>query len=150
MKVILIQDIKGLGRKYDVKNVNPGHARNFLFPSNLARPATKEALEWLEAQTDNIRKKQEEDLKKIQQTVSKIEGMEINFVLKVGDKGQLFESVNDQKIKDALEKEAGVDISKKQVKLKEAIKETGEFPVKISFDHNLEANIKIIITQEEK
>jgi large subunit ribosomal protein L9 len=150
MKVILIENIEDLGKKHDIKNVNPGYARNYLFPNNLARPATKEALEWLEAQSQEIQKKQEEDLKKTQSIVSKIDGLEINLVLKVGEKGQLFESVNEQKIKEALKQEANIEVSKKQIKIKEAIKETGEFPIKVSFPHNLEASIKIIITEEEK
>jgi large subunit ribosomal protein L9 len=149
MKVILIQEVKGLGKKHEVKNVNPGHARNYLFPNNLACPATREALDWLEAQSKKKEKKQEDGLKKAQQDVSRIDGREINFSLKIGEKGQLFESISEQKIKEALEKETGVVVSKKQIKIKEAIKEIGEFSVKIAFDHNLEANIKIII-QEEK
>ncbi len=149
MKIILIQDVDGLGKKYDVKNVNDGYARNYLIPNNLAKQATEDALKWLEIQSEIVQEKQEEDLKKTQGMASKIDGMELNFSVEVGDKGQLFESIGEQKIKEALKEEAGVDLSKKQIKLKEPIKEKGEFPVRISFDHNLEANIKIIITGKE-
>ncbi len=149
MKVILIQNVDSLGSKYDVKNVSAGYARNYLIPNNLAKPATKEALKWLEAQSETIQKKQEQDLKKTQEVISKIDGREFNFSVKVGSKGQLFESITEQKIKDVLKEEIGIDLTKKQIKLKENIKEIGEFPVKLSFDHNLEANIKIIVTEKE-
>ncbi len=148
MKVILIQDVEGLGKKYDVKNVSNGYARNHLLPNNLVKEATKEALKWLEMQSEIIEKEREEELKKIQKTVSKIDGFELNFTVKVGDKGQLFESINEQKIKDALKEEAGVEVSKKQVVLSEPIKEVGEFSLKINFDHNLEANIKVLVSEE--
>ncbi len=149
MKVILIQDVEELGKKYEVKTVKDGYARNYLLPNNLAKMATEEALKWLEMQSDVIQKKQEEDLKKTQEAVAKIDGSELSFSVKIGDKGQLFESISEQKIKDALQKEMGVTVAKKQINLENPIKGVGEFSVKIVFDHNLEANIKIIITEEE-
>ncbi len=149
MQVILIQDVEGLGKKYDVKNVKAGYARNHLLPNNLAKPATKEALKWLDAQSETIKKQQEEELKKTQEAVSKIDGLELSFLVKIGDKGQLFESIGSEKIKEALESEAEIEISKKQINLKEPIKKTGEFPVKIAFAHNLEVDIKVVITEEE-
>jgi len=149
MRVILIKDVNELGKKYDVKNVKIGYARNYLIPKGLAKPASKEALKWLEAQSETIKKKQEEDLKATQENVSKIDGIELSFSVKIGEKGQLFESINAEKIKAALKEETGIDFSKKQIKLKEPIKSTGEFPVKIVFDHNLEASIKVIISEGE-
>ena len=148
MKVILIQDVENLGKKYEVKEVKEGFARNFLFPNKLAEPATEKAMKWLETQSEIIKKEQEKDFKKTQLAVSKIDGSELSFLVKVGDKGQLFESISSQKIKDKIEEETGANISKNQINLKEPIKETGEFPVKVSFDHNLEANIKIIVSEE--
>ena len=64
MKVILLQDVEGLGKKYEVKEVKEGHARNLLLPEKLAKPATKEALKWLADQKEVIEKEAEEDLKK--------------------------------------------------------------------------------------
>ncbi len=148
MKVILIQDVENLGKKYEVKNVKDGYAKNYLFPNKLAEPATKKAMEWLEAQSENIKRQQEEDFKKTQGIISKVDGLELVFPMKIGDKGQLFESVSSQKIADKLKKETGIDISKNQIQLKESIKEIGEFNLKISFDHNLEANIKVVVNEE--
>jgi len=148
MKVILIQDIDKLGKKYDIKDVKRGYAMNHLIPLNLVRPATKEALKWLEIQLEIKQKKQVETLKETQVMVSKINDLEVVFLVKIGEKNQLFESINTQKIKDRL-KELGFELSKNQIELKDPIKKIGEFPVKISFDHNLEATIRVIITEEK-
>ena len=148
MKVILLQDIEKLGKKYDIKEVAAGYARNFLIPKGLAKPATKVALKWLEVQKEIEAKKAEEELKKIQDFVAKVDGLEVVFQVKVGEKGELFESINSQKISEKL-KELGFGIKKTQIELKEPIKELGEFPVKIHFEHNLEAEIKVIIVEEK-
>jgi len=147
MKVILLKDIEKLGKRLDVKDVKKGYARNYLIPNDLARPVTKEMLEWLSIQKEITQKKQEDELKKTQALVAEIDGRELSFSMKVGDKGQLFESLTAQKIKDAL-KEEGFEILKEQIQLKEPIKELGEFPVKINFDHNLESVIKVVIVEE--
>lgn len=149
MKVILLQDVNKIGKKYEVKNVSDGHARNFLIPNGLAKPATKEALEWLEVQKEIIGKKAENDLKETEDQVLNIDGMELIIPVKIGDEGQLFESINAQRISEKF-KELGFDIKKSQIALEDPIKETGEFPVKIHFAHNLEAEIKIIIAEEKQ
>ena len=148
MKVILLQDIEGLGKKYEIKEVKDGHARNFLLPQKQARAATKQALQWLADQKGVIEKEAEEDLKKAQELASKLDGLELNITVKVGDEGQLFESINNQKIVDAL-KILGFEVKKTQVKLEDPIKQTGEFPVSITLSHNLEAEIKVIILPED-
>lgn len=148
MKVILLQDVDNLGKKYDVKEVKSGYARNFLLPQKLAKTATKQAVKWLADQKEIIEKKAEEDLKKIQGVASNIDGAELAISVKVGEEGQLFESINQQKIVERL-KEMGFEIKKSQVVLKEPIKELGEFPIKINLEHNLEAEITVIITEEK-
>ena len=149
MRVILLQDVENLGKKYDVKEVKDGYARNFLIPTGLAKPATEEALIWLETQKEIEAKKAEEELKKIQEIASAVDDQEIIIPVKVGEQDQLFESLTSQKISEKL-KELGFDIKKSQIDLVEPIKELGEFPVKIKFEHNLEAEIKVIVTKEEK
>lgn len=147
MKVVLLQDIEDLGKKYEIKEVKNGYARNFLLPEKKARAATKEALKWLADQKEVIDKEIEEDLKKAQELASKIDGLEINISVKVGDEGQLFESINTQKISEKL-KEMGFDVKKAQIKLASPIKELGESNIGISLDHNLEAEVKLTITAE--
>jgi len=148
MKVILLKDVDKIGNKFDVKEVKSGYARNFLIAKGLAKPATKEVLEWVAVQKEIVEKKAEENLEKVQTVASAIESREIIIPVKVGDEDQLFESVNAQKIVDKL-KEEGFEIKKSQITLDQPIKELGEFPVKIKFEHNLEAEIQVIITKEE-
>lgn len=149
MKVILLEDVESLGKKYEVKEVKNGYARNFLLPQKLARPATKKALEWLAEQKEIIEKQAEEGLKKAQVLASSIDGMEVNIAVKIGEEGQLFESINNQKIADKL-KEMGFEVKKNQIMLENSIKELGEFPVNLNLDHNLEAEIKVIVTAEKE
>jgi len=148
MRVILLQDIENIGKKYDIKEVADGYARNFLIPKSLAKPATEEALLWLETQKEIEAKKAEEDLKKVQEIASAIDDQEVIIPVKVGEDGQFFESINVQKIFEKL-KELGFNVKKTQIELPESIKELGEFPVKIKFEHNLEAEIKVIVVEEK-
>ena len=148
MKVILLQDVPKLGKKLEVKEVADGHAQNHLIPKGLVKPATKEALEWVEMQKELVGKGAEESLAKSQEMASQLDDREVQLSMKVGEEGQLFESVNAQKIADRL-KEMGYDVKKSQVKLEESLKELGEFPVKLGFEHNLEAEIRVIIAEQE-
>ncbi len=149
MRVILLQDVDNLGKKYDVKDVKDGYARNFLIPKNLAKPATEEVIKWVETQKEIKAKKSEEELKKVQDLASTVDGQEVMITVKTGkEQGQLFESITAQKISEKL-KEMGFDIKKGQIDLTQPIKEIGEFPVKIHLEHNLEAEIKVIVVEEK-
>ncbi len=148
MRVILLQDIENLGKKYEVKEVKDGYARNFLIPKGLVKPADEVSLKWLKKQKEIELKKIEEELKKVQEMASKIDGLEITIPVKVGETGQLFESITAQKISEKL-KELGFPVKKNQIDLKEPIKEIGEFPIKIKLEHNLEAEIRVIIIEEK-
>ncbi len=149
MKVILLKDIEKLGKKYDVKEVADGYARNFLIRRGLAKPATEKLIKWAEEQRKLAIKKAQEQLKEVQKLASKLDGQEVEFVVKVGKQGKLFESINQIKIAKKL-KEMGFDIKKTQVELEKPIKELGEFPVKINLDQGLEAEIRVVIVPEEE
>jgi len=148
MWVVLLQDVENLGRKYDIKEVKDGYARNFLIAKGLAKPATKEVLKWAEIQKEIEARRVEEELKKTQEMASAIDGQEIIIQVKIGEENQLFESITSQKIAEKL-KELGFEIKKSQIDLKEPIKELGEFPVKVKFEHNLEAEIKVVVVEEK-
>ncbi|MFH1451156.1 MAG: 50S ribosomal protein L9 [bacterium] len=149
MKVILLEDVEKIGKKYDIKNVADGHARNFLIPNGLAKPATKEALQWLKIQKEIEEKKGSDLLKIAQEQASAMDGLEVTISVKVGDKEQLFESITAQKISDRL-KEMGYEVKKTQIELENPLKELGEFPVKVKFEHNLEAEINVFIVKIEE
>lgn len=147
MKVILLQDVEKVGKKFEIREVADGYAKNFLFPKKLAQIATKNAAAWAQTQQEIAAKVTEKELQEMQAKASQMDGQEITINVNVGEKDQLFESVTAQKIAEKL-KEGGFEIDKKQVALKDPIKELGEYPVKISFPHNLEAEIKLTIAPE--
>jgi len=147
MKVLLLKDLENLGKKFEIKEVKSGYARNFLIPKGLAKPATRKTMEWVESQKEKIAQQAEEELKRIQQLASSIDGLEVIIAVKVGEDGQLFESVTLQRVYERV-KELGFDLKKNQIELQDSIKELGEFPIKIKFGHNLESEIRLIITEE--
>lgn len=148
MKVLFLKDVKNVGKAREVKEVADGYARNFLIPNELAKEATKEVLAAFEAQNEILEEQAEDALKKIQEMATKLDDLEVPIAVKVGDEGQLFESITASKIADTL-KGMGYAVKKDQVELEEPIREPGEFPVKLKFEHNLEAEIKVIISGEE-
>lgn len=149
MKVILLQDVDKLGKKYEVKEVKAGFARNSLIPRGLVKPATKEVLAWLEKQKETEEKKAEESLKMAQGLATSLDGLEVVIPVKIGEKEQLFESINSQKILEKL-KEMGFEVKKNQIEMQNSIEGVGEYPIKIKFDHNLETEIKVIVTEERE
>lgn len=148
MRVVLLEDIENTGKKYDIKEVADGYARNFLIPKGLAKLATEEAMEW----ADSLRAAEEEKAVKALEDTGKIasdmEGLEVEIQVKIGDKGELFEKIGTQRIAGRL-KEMGYEIKKNQVLLENDIEELGEFEAKVKFAHNLEAQIKVIVSEQE-
>lgn len=149
MKVILLKDIENIGKKYEIKDVKDGYAKNFLLPQDLVKLATKDAIKWVESQKEVMEKEAEEELKKIQELASEVDGIEVSVPMKVGKDGQLFESVNSAKIVEKL-KEMGYEVKKSKINLAKPIKEMGEFPVKINLDHNLEVEIRVLVVEEKE
>ena len=147
MKVILLEKVSNLGKKFDIKDVSEGYARNFLFAKKLAKPANDETIKWADAEKKKKAYQQEEQLEHMQKIASKIDGFEVEIPVKIGKENQLFESVSASKIAAELKK-ADFEIDKNQVKLEKPIKELGEFPVKIGFEFGLEAEIKVIVIPE--
>jgi large subunit ribosomal protein L9 len=149
MKVILLKNVPTLGKKNEIKEVAEGYANNFLFKKKLAIPATEDNMTKLENQLKIEEEKAEENLKEVESMVAKLDGREVMVPVKVGKEGQVYESVTKQKIADQL-KAQGFEIEKNQVEIEGSIKELGEFDVKIVFEHNLEAEIRLIVVEKEE
>jgi len=148
MKVILLKDVEKVGKKYEVKTVKAGYARNFLIPQGLAKIADEKTLAWAEKQRELAEKKAEEELAKVGNLASELDGLEVEIPVKLGEKEQLYEKVTAPKITARL-KEMGYHIKKSQIELPQEITELGEFEVKIKFEHNLETQIKVIVVEEK-
>jgi large subunit ribosomal protein L9 len=149
MKVILLENVDNLGKKNEIKDVPAGFARNFLIPKGLVVIATEENLKKVEEQKQKDEEKSSKELEELEKMVSKLDGLEVLIETKVGKEKQLFESINKQKISNQL-KELGFNIDKEQIDLKSPIKEIGDFSVKIKLDHNLEAEIKIVVSEKKE
>lgn len=143
MEVILLQNVDGIGRQGDVKEVSDGYARNFLLPKKLAAMATESSLKKAEVLKKKQIESEQADLEKIQQFAESLQGREVVIQAKEKD-GKLFGSINAKAIAKELLK-ANLKIDDKSIILPESIKELGEYGVKISFDHGIEAAIKVIV-----
>lgn len=149
MKIILLRDVEKLGKKFEVKEVADGFARNFLIPKGLAKPATESALKTLEAEKAAAEATAVEDLKKTEEMVASLDGQEIEISVKAGEDGKLYGSLTPLKITKIL-KDKGMEIKKNQIKLSQPIKEIGEHEITIEFPHGLEAKVKLIVSEEVK
>ena len=147
MKVILLERVKKVGEKLDVKNVSDGYAMNFLLPKKLAVEASEANLKRFLKQKEKVTEDKQKELEIQKQAIKKINNQEIHLKVKVGDKDQLFESINDKKISEKL-KELGFDVNKEDIKLEHPIKDLGIHEVEIDFGNNLKAIIKIKIEKE--
>lgn len=148
MKVILLKDIKGLGRKFDEKEVSNGHALNFLIPNKLATPATgsnagqiKSMKESAEAHKEAINKKQEENL-------SKLNGLEIIMKVEASEKNHLFASISKDKISEILKKEKDIDVDSNLLILSEPIKELGTFEIPLKSNSDKKFSFTLIINSK--
>ncbi len=148
MKVILLEDVKNVGKKGDLINAKDGYARNFLFPKNLAIEATPTNLKNLE----NAKKHQEQKEKEIYDEAKKLEEelMKITIVLKskAGENGKLFGSITTKEIAESLETEKKISIDKRKFELDDAIKSVGEYTVKIRLHPKVVAKVNVIVTEK--
>ncbi len=143
MKVILLQDIKGLGKKGDVRDVAEGYARNFLFVKNMAETATSGSVRRVETIRKKQVEKEQNDREKNQRLADQIKERKITLKMEE-NKGRLFGSVQAKDIVRELKKES-IHISDKSVILKDPIRKTGSFEIKIRLDHGIETSIRISI-----
>lgn len=147
MKVILTSDVKGLGKKDDIKEVKEGYAKNFLLKNKLAVVATGFASQKL-----TIDKKKREiaeinEITKLKKIKQKIENTTIEIKAKVGEEGRLFGTISNKQIAEAYQ-EQGIDIDKKNIQISHHINTIGVFEIKIKLSHQITAKSKINIVEE--
>jgi len=146
MKVLLIKDVKGLGKAGEIKNAKDGYARNFLIPKGFAKLATDEVIkQWQEEQ-----KRKEEELKKelakLNELKEKIESVTLHIKHKLGANGQLYGAITNKEVAEHL-KEKGIEIDKKHIDMKQ-IKSVGEYTVDVKLGHGIHANLKLVVEGE--
>jgi large subunit ribosomal protein L9 len=147
MKVILLQDVKGSGKRGQTINASDGYAANFLIPRKLAIMATDGNLNALKQQKKAEDRKTAEELAKAQQMAKKLEAITVKVTVKTGDNGKLFGSVTNKEIAQAMEEQSGIKIDKKKVVLDEPIKMTGEKKVDVKIHPQVTAKVKVAIIE---
>jgi large subunit ribosomal protein L9 len=144
MKVILLKDVKALGKEGDVKEISDGYAMNFLFPQNLAIQATADALKRMKDREQAAERKSKKEMKSTATVAKSMEGFEITLKEKVSEKGTLYAAVTAETIAKALKK-AKFDVTADMVELEPPMKEPGERRVSVSLPHGFEAEIVVRI-----
>ncbi|MCX4302626.1 MAG: 50S ribosomal protein L9 [Clostridia bacterium] len=145
MKVILKQDIKGVGKKDQVINAADGYARNFLFPKGLAVPADAGNMNNLQAKKDSNAFRKGEELKEAKEIAEKLKKLTVKLKVKSGDNGKLFGGVTSKEIAEALKSDFNIEVDKKKVLLKDAIKVAGVTKVDIKLYEGVIASVNVMI-----
>jgi len=145
MRVILLRDVRGLGRKSEIKEVSDGHARNFLFPKNLARPADAGTVR--DAQLRSERKKEKELLleKRLGVLARTISERFVEFHLKTDKKGSVFGSVTKDAILSAMREHGLLGKERAEIKIAHPLKELGDHEVRVELGRGMTAKLKVVI-----
>ena len=143
MKVILLDNIKGVGKKDEVINASDGYARNFLFPKNLAVEANKENMSKLKNLNDSKAYKKGEEKKEAEEIANKFKSIQLKVEVKAGGNGKIFGGVSAKEISELLKKNYKIEIDKKKIELKEPIKELGVHQVSVKLFEGVVGTLKV-------
>ncbi len=148
MKVIFTQDIKGKGKKGEVKEVSPGYAQNFLLKNNLAIEATPQNLARLEGQQKRAAKDAAEELKEAQELKKVLDETTVEMSAKSGEGGRLFGSITSKQIAEALNKQKGIKVDRRKMDLPDAIRTLGVTKVPIKLHVDVTATLKVHVKEQ--
>lgn len=147
MKVILLEDVKTLGKKGDIVNVNDGYARNFILPRKLGLEANGKNLNDLKLKQANEEKKAKELLEAAQAFARELEGRSVVIKMKAGEGGRVFGSVSSKEIAIAFKEQCGTEIDKKKIQLKDAIKAFGVYDVPVRLHPQVTGTLKVRVEE---
>ncbi len=147
MKVILLQDIKGTGKKGELKEVSDGYARNFLLPKNLAKKATAQAMSELKTAEESKAFRIEEEKKRANGEKKQLEGQSVRITAKAGSNGRLFGSVTAKEISAELKKQFSINVDKRKITLDADIKSFGTYNAQIKLYTGIVAQVKVVVTE---
>lgn len=148
MKIILLEDVKSLGKKGDIVNANDGYARNFIFKKNLGIEATPKALNDLKLQKQNDEKVAAENLANARKLAEEISDKSVTLSIKAGSDGRTFGSVSTKEISIAAKEQLGYDLDKKKMHLNDPIKSIGTFHVPIKLHPKVTAELTVIVKEK--
>ena len=147
MKVIYLQDVKGSGKKGEVKNVADGYARNMLIPKGLAVEATPDNINRLKGQQASAQHKIDVDVQNANEAAAKVKGKQVVIKAKAGSNDRLFGSVTSAHVAEALDSQFGIKIDKKKITLSTDIKNFGSFKATIKFYTGISATIDVEVLE---
>lgn len=146
MRVVLKQDVKGLGKRGEIVNVSDGYARNFLFPKGLAGTADAKAENELKNQISSKEYKEKVALEEAQALKKKLEGLEVHAKATAGADGKIYGSVTNARVSELLEEQHGVKVDKRKISM-EAIKNYGTFHVDVKLHTGVNASLKVVVEE---
>ena len=148
MKVILMQDVRGQGKKGEMINVSDGYARNFLFPRKLAQEATADNVNTMRMNDKAKQEKEQRAREEAAALSAKLREMTLTVYAKGGGAGRLFGSVTSQEISDALKAQEGLDLDKRKIVIEDAIKTVGLYTVKVKLGFGIDAPLKVEVKEQ--
>lgn len=149
MKVILLEDVKALGKKGEIVNVNDGYARNFILPKKLGLEANGKNMNDLKLQKNNEAKVAKEHLEAAKELAKQLEAGKVEVAIKVGEGGKVFGSVSNKEIAAEVKKQLGLEIDKKKVQLKDALKTLGTHKVPVKLHPEVTAEVTVEVKEEK-
>jgi large subunit ribosomal protein L9 len=149
MKVVFMEDVPGIGKRGDIKEVADGYARNYLLPKKLASPMTAQVTGQLEAQLSSRARKKAKEAENLAKIAETLKGKEVVLKAKAGTKDKLYGAVTSADIARELSKIAGMTIDKRKIELSEPIRELGSREVTVKLGHNLAPKIKVTVKEQE-
>ncbi|MCR1953067.1 MULTISPECIES: 50S ribosomal protein L9 [unclassified Clostridium] len=147
MKVILLQDVKKVGKKGDIVDISDGYARNFLFPRKLAEEANNNNMHILNAKKENERKKKLAEIEAAQKLASELKGKEIKIEAKSGNGGRLFGAITSKDVAELINKQFKLSVDKKKIVM-DTIKVAGSYDIEIKLYPEVSTKMKVIITPQ--
>ena len=148
MKVILLDNIKGVGKKDEIINASDGYARNYLLPKKLAVEANAENMAKLNNKKEAANYRKDVEKQNAEELAKKLKGIMLKIKVKAGENGKIFGGVTIKEISDNLKSQYNFDIDKKKIELKETIKTLGEFNVSIKLFEGVIANLKVEVISQ--
>ncbi|BCG61674.1 50S ribosomal protein L9 [Paenibacillus sp. URB8-2] len=148
MKVIFIKDVKGQGKKGQIKEVSEGYATNFLLPRGMARPATEGNMKTIENQAAAEQRRKEQEKEEAQQLGEKLSELTLTMKAKAGEGGRLFGAITSKQIAEALLKQSGITIDKRKIEMDEPIRHLGTLQVQVKLHTEVKAVLKVQVTEE--
>ncbi|MDQ3705582.1 MAG: 50S ribosomal protein L9 [Chloroflexota bacterium] len=148
MKVILTQNVPGVGEAGAIKEVADGYARNYLIPKKLAAPATRGSLKQAEAQAEAIARKASKQRETLQQTASALDGKVVRIRARTGSENRLYGSITPADVAEAIGKQLNVTVDRRKVELAEAIHRTGTYAATADFGSGIVAQFQVEVASE--